>query len=206
MLLFLCVDEIVLRGEVFMDNNKDDKICFDKDGIHISENGKDSVHISDKGIHIHHNDKDFDVSDSKLPRYKYYNTIKSTLYSLTFLAITATYLLLGFLLPNNEGWANWWPLFFLIPVIPSLYEAIANRAFCRFLMPVLVAAVYCFIGMQWNLWHPWWILFFIVPAYYIIFGPVDSAIKRYRIKKYLTNHTSFKEDDDDDDDVIDATK
>ncbi|MFA6809283.1 MAG: hypothetical protein WCR27_09870 [Eubacteriales bacterium] len=195
-----------------MNNEKSEEVHIDKDGIHVSENGQEKVHISKNGVHIHDKHTDIDEPNPKLPRCPHYYTIKSSLYSLSFLAATAAYLLLGFLLPDNQGWANWWPLFIIFPVIPSIFEAIANRSFCRFLMPLLVTAVYCFIGMQWNLWHPWWILFFIIPAYYIIFGPIDSAIKRIRIKKFVKKHGGNvdididDDDDDDDDDIIDTTK
>lgn len=190
--------------------NKDEEVHIDENGIHVSENGKEKVHVGKDGIHIHDEHHDVDIPEKKLHRPASYETVKGMLYSLSVIAAIVTYLVLGFTLPDNQGWANWWPVFIFAPVIPSIYEAIVNRSFCRLLVPLIVVSVYCFIGMNYGMWHPWWILFFIIPVYYIIFGPVDAAIKRARLKKAVGCGCSschcHDEDDDDDDDVIDATK
>ena len=65
-----------------------------------------------------------------------------------------------------------------------------------FAYPVLVVGVYCFLGLRfpgvsYNLfgktfngfWHPWWFLFLTIPVYYVIFGPIDEAIRNHRKNK-----------------------
>lgn len=100
------------------------------------------------------------------------------------------YLTIGFLVPNY-GWSCYWVLFLLIPIASSLVEAIQERRICKFLYPVLVVAVYCFLGMRFNdvsynlfgkemhgFWHPMWILFLTIPLFYAVAGPIDSYIHK----------------------------
>ena len=59
-----------------------------------------------------------------------------------------------------------------------------------------MVGVYCFLGLRfpgvsYNLfgktfsgfWHPWWFLFLTIPVYYVIFGPIDEAIRNHRKNK-----------------------
>ncbi len=93
----------------------------------------------------------------------------------SLLVLGVTYLILGFCLP--EGWALYWPLFLFIPVIPSLYIAIAKKKFCDICIPLLIAGIYCFIGTFTAQWHPFWFLFLIIPVYYLLVGRIDKLIK-----------------------------
>lgn len=100
------------------------------------------------------------------------------------------YLVLGFTVPKY-GWSCYWVVFLFIPIITSLFEAITERRICKFLYPVLVAAVYCFLGLRFSdleytmfgqklygLWHPFWILFLTIPLYYAIVGPLDNCLHK----------------------------
>lgn len=42
-----------------------------------------------------------------------------------------------------------------------------------FPFPVLVTAVYLFVGFQFHLWHPGWIMFLSIPLYYWIASCID---------------------------------
>lgn len=100
------------------------------------------------------------------------------------------YVTLGFLVPEY-GWSCYWVLFLLIPVVTSLVEAIQQRRICKFLYPMLVAGVYCFLGLRFNdlrynlfghemkgFWHPMWILFLTIPLFYAVAGPIDSYVHK----------------------------
>jgi transcriptional regulator with XRE-family HTH domain len=62
--------------------------------------------------------------------------IGSIISSSIALVVVITYLLLGFLV--NDAWYHFWPLFFLIPVVPSFVGAIALKKFTVFAYPVFV--------------------------------------------------------------------
>lgn len=118
------------------------------------------------------NDIDKDLDDMMTPGQKAIIAIVSGLMAI---GVVLAYILFGV---YQDAWSKAWPLFFLIPIIPSIFEAIFCKAFKKFLYPVLIVAVYCMLGALWNLWHPFWFLFLTIPAYYIIFNPVDDYIHR----------------------------
>lgn len=116
--------------------------------------------------------------------------ITSTIGGLTALVITIIYLTLGFLLPDGKGWINYWMLFILVPVIPSIYEAFYKKKITAFCYPCLIAAIYCYLGMNIaNGWHPWWVLFVTIPAFYTGFGAIDRLIHK--------NDPDYQEEDKD---------
>lgn len=47
------------------------------------------------------------------------------------------------------------------PVHPGL-----SKKLLIFPFPILVTAVYIFLGFAFKLWHPMWLLFLLIPAYY----------------------------------------
>lgn len=83
---------------------------------------------------------------------------------------TVAYLLLGYFLPNGSGWANYWFLFILIPVVGSTAEAILKKNPAAFNYPCFVTAAYCAVGMIAGIWHPTWAVFVTIPAFYAITG------------------------------------
>ena len=66
------------------------------------------------------------------------------------------------------GWAWGWLVFLLVPLYYTLVEAVFCRNATIFAFPVLVTLVYCWLGLDFGLWHPMWILFLTVPVYYCI--------------------------------------
>jgi transcriptional regulator with XRE-family HTH domain len=88
----------------------------------------------------------------------------------------AGYLLIGFL---TGMWHPGWLLFFAIPVIPSLAQAIINKSPEEFLFPVFIAGVYLTLGftVSWG-WHPGWVIFLAIPAYYAIIELIFLITKR----------------------------
>ena len=81
-----------------------------------------------------------------------------------------TYLLLGFYV-DYYGWTTWWIVILFPIIIASILEAIEKRDPNTFALPVLIVAVYIFLGFYYMLWHPMWILFLLIPVYYAAVAP-----------------------------------
>ena len=98
--------------------------------------------------------------------------------SLLSVSVIITYIILGTLL---NLWGEAWVLFLLIPVLPSLVDAIRYLDMNRFLYPVFIVMLYLTINL-WiglHLWHPLWVLFLTIPVYYII-GDMIKKIKKLK--------------------------
>ncbi|HOH68326.1 MAG TPA: hypothetical protein PLX93_03265, partial [Bacilli bacterium] len=67
-----------------------------------------------------------------------------------------------------------------------------------FALPVLVAPVYLFLGMGFNLWHPYWIIFLAIPIFYSVFGPIDKLLHHRRIEKGIEIDIIDSDDEDKD--------
>ena len=160
---------------------EDGEVKINNVDIHLEDDEGNQVHIGKDGVKIKEgkdDDDDDDDEDEVLARRGGFRLFEVIINAINPLAIVIAYLLCGFLIPNGEGWRNYWVLFFLIPIIPSLLVAIRTKKFCAFAFPVLVVMVYLAIGMFINLWHPTWVMFLFIPVYYSIFGPIDVAIHR----------------------------
>lgn len=143
--------------------------------IDLEDDEGNKVHIDKGGIKFkdHKGDK-INMKDSKHITPLFEVIVNAFLPMLVIVA----YLLCGFLIPNGEGWRNYWVLFFLIPIVPSLLLAIRKRRFCVFAFPVFVVALYLTLGMFLSIWHPTWVMFLAIPAYYSLFGPIDVRMHR----------------------------
>ena len=188
----------------------EDHVLITSDGLHVISEDGEEVHIGISGIKITDKDGNKIVKEKKSSGWK---LIEEIIMPITTFGSLIAYLLLGFLLPNAEGWGCYWVLFLLIPIIATLLSAIRKRKFSEFAYPILVTGVYCFLGMYgvyhsvtYNLfgqiyntfWHPFWILFLTIPVYYCLFGPIDKLIHKNDIV------IEKEEDDDDDDDEGDC--
>ena len=119
-------------------------------------------------------DEEDDDPDDKMTHTQ--RVITSVISGVTCFGVLITYILLGCFVPT--AWGKAWPIFFLIAIIPSIFEAIFTKRFKGFLYPVFIAGLYCILGTLCNLWHPFWFLFLTIPVYYIIFDPIDKAIHK----------------------------
>ena len=70
----------------------------------------------------------------------------------------------------------------------SIAEAISKKMFSKFLYPLLITAIYCYLGMAYSLWHPFWFLFITIPVYYVFANSMD--------KYYLKTKTDDEDEDD----------
>lgn len=150
----------------------EDKVHIGIKGIHIIEKSGDEVHIGARGIHIVDGDDDDDDDDDECSGWQW--SVK--LGAITPVLCTIVYLILGFTTPH--GWAWGWILYFLVPVVPSLFSAIRHRRLSNFAYPVFVAGLYLVAGVCYGRWHPEWIMFLTVPVYYGIADAVEKAQKR----------------------------
>lgn len=187
-------------------------------GIHVESKDGTSVHIDSSGIHVHDGDNDSDccnwkdvVYTSKERKRRHRYSVAGAIAGGAVSLITVIgYLLFGFLYPDSRfAWGTGWVFLLLIPLVCGLIEALKTRKITAFPYPVLVAGVYCFIGIGYGYWHPYWILFLTIPLYYIVFEPIDKLIKaHYRTDIDINFGTDKSKDDkgdnEDDDNIIDA--
>jgi len=151
-----------------------DDVHIGKDGIHVSSDDGSRVDISFKdGVHVHSNEckTGYDYKNVFNMNRKLYYRYKGTAVSLLTLVIIVAFLLMGFLIPNNQGWICGWTLFLLIPFTGSIFDVIYSHKPSRLFIPALVIGIYCLLGLAGpKIWHPTWVIFFIIPIYYIICG------------------------------------
>ena len=148
-------------------------------GVHLTDDEGESVRIDDEGVTII--DKDGERMTVKEAREKYHNGHKSKGWevaisvttSVLMLCAVITYLLLGFYV-DYYGWTTWWIVILFPIVIASILEAIEKRNPNKFALPVLIVAVYIFLGFYFELWHPMWILFLLIPVYYAAMSPFNK--------------------------------
>lgn len=80
-----------------------------------------------------------------------------------------------------DGFYVSWVLFVLMPAVMSIIECISKKQISEFAYPLLITAIYLFLGMEFGLWHPYWFLFITIPAFYMITGPIDKYV--FKTKK-----------------------
>ena len=96
---------------------------------------------------------------------RYHNGVTGLVAGLTVFLSLIAYIIMG------SVWGLWhpgWIVFFAIPVLPTLSEAIIRRDAHTFCYPVFITAVYLIVGFVCGLWHPMWVLFLTIPVYSII--------------------------------------
>ncbi len=98
-------------------------------------------------------------------------SVTGTVAGVTVIISCIAYFLMGALW---DLWHPAWLVFFAIPVITTVSEAIIKKDPNIFCFPVVVTAVYLLLGCQWGLWHPWWVLFLTIPVYYLIIDLVKK--------------------------------
>ncbi len=154
-------------GSADSDGNNKDYVHIGFDGIHV-ETEKDSVHIGADGMNVR-------------DRKRVKNPI---LHAALPLVCVILYLILGF--TTSTGWASGWLLFLLIPIVESLYSAIATKNPSSFCYPVLMVFLYLGIGFVFGIWHPTWILFVTIPLYYVI----CDSLKKINAEKNSTQYNA----------------
>ena len=139
-----------------------DIVSIGKDGINVESAEGDKVHIGFDGIRVNDGSSE-DFNDDLLKHGKNNNSAKiSTI--ITMLCVIA-FILIGALM---NAWFWSWICLLFIPIGITAVEAAIKKNPSVFCYPVLVIAIYCFIGLFWKIWHPTWVMFLTIPAYYAI--------------------------------------
>ncbi len=180
------------------ENTKKDDVRINLNGIEVNDKEGNHVHVGWDGIHVHDNNKNTHVdisakgicvNDRQLSKKTL--IIRDTLNLITIFLCILAYIIVGTTL---KLWHPTWIIFFLIPIVSSIIEAIISRRLSHFAYPILVVSVYLLIGFLTGLWHPYWFLFLTIPLFYIITSLIDKLSKKD--KEYIIDADI---DDDDED-------
>lgn len=145
---------------------KDEVNISFKGGVNVKDaRTGDTVHVGPDGINIKGNAAG-EAKKEMLSRNESGKGESIFFSSVTSLLCIVAYLCTGFLI--DGAWRVNWLIFFLIPILVSLFEAVKKKKPSVFAYPVLVTAVFLGLGMFMSLWHPAWVIFLTVPIYYII--------------------------------------
>ena len=111
-------------------------------------------------------------------RAKIFDIVDAAITGAMFLVVTIIYIVVSSY--HAEQWGKLWILYFLPIIISSFFTCFKNRRFSSFAMPILCTFLFMGFGLYMNFWHPMWVVFLAIPVYYIVFGPIDTAIANYR--------------------------
>lgn len=151
------------------------------DGIHVKDKDGE-VHVSWRGIHVHDKKNDNEVHIDGNGIRVNGDEVKDHLFThgneaelpLGIIAIVI-YILMGIFW---DLWHPGWLVFFLVPIISTLINAVYRRNPNLFAYPVLAVFVFLYAGFIHSIWHPAWAVFLTIPVYYSITG----YIRRTRTK------------------------
>ncbi|MBP5342507.1 helix-turn-helix domain-containing protein [bacterium] len=169
--------------ELLYDNESNEEIrrrTLDKseeESIKLSDDEGQAIEIKNKNVRFINKD------GTEEPLNKKRTIILSVIDGVITILTLIAYLIWSFMF---DKWYVSWVLWILMPVIMSIFEAIFKKRVTKFLYPVLVTAVFCYLGMEYSLWHPMWILFISIPIFYTIADPID---------KYVLKTKELDEDD-----------
>lgn len=172
------VEGVSFKNGIHVNAKNGDKVSVGFNGIHVDDHKGDSVHIDHNGVFVKegsrqkvytdeegnvHYSEDMEGHIFKCSEKE--NKKKSMWYKFPYPILTV----IVFLAAGFAGfWHISWIAFLTIPLYYSLIDAIVKRKPSHFAYPVLVVAVYLFLGITMCLWHPLWILFLTIPIYYWI--------------------------------------
>ena len=165
---------------------------MDENGIYIKDDEDEIIINPGNFSFIYHKNQDDAVNRNKFSSYfseRYFNNhktriISGMIYSVGLFIVLIIYLILGFVFEENYfGWITFWPLFFLLSVVESVYASIAKKSLIFFNITFLVLFIYLFTGLYTGIWHPTWIILFAIPAYYSLVWPIEMLYLK-NIKNY----------------------
>jgi len=135
-----------------------------KDSIEVTDDEGQSIRFSDGKVEFINPDGSKAMIDKRRIRLSIIDGIITTI-------TLVVYFLWSFL---ADAWYVSWVVWVLMPAAMSFFEAIVYKMTSKFLYPVLVTAIYCYLGMEFELWHPYWFLFITIPLFYAIANPIDK--------------------------------
>lgn len=188
------LDELVNKepseSETKTNEKKDDDrnyVHIGLDGIHVKDD-EDEVHIDKCGIHINEGKEKIKKEFEKEFGGDKFYLAKKVSSSILYPLVIVTYLLLGFLLKNQNGWAIYWTLFFIPEIFNSIIDCIHFKRLKHFNIVFTCCFVYLFLGMLLGIWHPTWIIFIAIPVFYSAIWPIDYHVARKERDKKLNEN------------------
>lgn len=178
------LDDLINKDpdEVKKGEKKQNYVSIGKEGVHVVDD-ENEVHIDMNGIHVNGDEYIKGETMKKENNFEYFkgsrtfNIVRASIVGALSMITLIAYILLGCILKDGEGWRIYWTLFFLIPIVDSLFACFMHKKITDFSIVFLALFIFLFIGMLTNIWHPTWIAFLAIPLFYIAFGPVDNAIR-----------------------------
>lgn len=176
----MSLDDILTTSETEEEIKNSRPETGKKESVIITDDEGQTVRIEDGKVK-------FENPDGTEAHFKDYHGIKKSVKT-AIEGIVVLSTIIGFIVWGTcfNGWKISWTLFVLMPALISIGEVVSKKRISAFVYPCLIAAVYCFIGMKFGMWHPWWVLFLTIPVFYFIAQLLDKII--------------FKATDDEDDD------
>ena len=157
-------NNLILIAKIFK-VSLDDLVNYNDD-LNNSNNNNNIINETDEKSQEKKGEKEYETFE-KTPLF-------AILAAIIFVSCFLVFILIGIYV--NNGWNFSWIAILFIPILLSLIESIKRKKISAFLFPVLIVAIYCFIGMLYGLWHPYWFLFLFIPLFYIIAEPIDKII------------------------------
>lgn len=154
------------------------------EGINLTDDEGQTVSVKNGKV-------EFINKDGSKEEVSIYRKVKIKIDALVATLITIMFFLLGL---YYGVWGTAWILFLFIPIINSGIESVYKKRVSEFAYPLLVVAVYVFVGITCNLWHPWWWTFLTIPAFYFLANILDTYVLKSTVK--LTDIDKNKDEDD----------
>lgn len=160
--------EIHVSGKGAFKDEDGNEVHFGEDGIHIKDEDGSEVHVTNKGVRIHDGSDEHKHVKVQVLRDRKHR-INALVSLLTIFGVVIAYILLGAI---GGLWAQAWTLFLLIPIVPTLAEAIILKNANVFAYPIFLAFIYLTLcawilpSFDLNMWHPLWVMFLTIPIYY----------------------------------------
>ncbi len=158
-------NNLILIAKIFK-VSLDDLVNYNDELIINNNNNNNIINETDEKSQEEKDEKEYETFE-KTPLF-------AILAAIIFISCFLVFILVGIYVTN--GWNFSWIAILFIPILLSLVESIKRKKISAFLFPVLIVAIYCFIGMLYGLWHPYWFLFLFIPLFYIISEPIDKII------------------------------
>lgn len=153
------------------DNSAED-VHVGFDGIHVNDKNAE-VHVTWRGIHVYDKKKNDEVHIDRNgvlvngePADHIFARGRGEELPIGIIAIVV-YIILGFAF---NLWHPGWLLFFLVPIIATLIDAVRRRNPNLFAYPVLAVLIFLYVGLLHGAWHPAWVVFLTIPIYYSVAG------------------------------------
>lgn len=144
-------------------NGKHETVDIDRNGVFVNgEKIHGNFHIDEDGVFV--NGKR--VGENGDIFYNGKKTTVKTQFLRDFpvgLIITVAYLIIGLV---YGWWHPGWLLFFLVPIIHSIFDAVERKKVSEFSYTVFATLIFLCLGFFGGLWSIAWVVFLTIPIFY----------------------------------------